>query len=404
MTIDYSRANRTVAKRIDLCIIEQKINCLVYKCYEAFLSDIKWMVHNVKVHYHSSNKTKSISTIISDSKMSLLNKNLNFCFFPLHFQFLVVIQKHWKPSKSVSIQPRNRFTVFACVTNAIWVWLKVVDLMWCASSHILLSGPNNEPIRIGRPNWCRSMRRQTPLKCAILVENICGPFCRQRNAFCTPNWWIVQVRGSVHTKWISKKLTRQLLYYFKTTLPFVSVFIEFNFNYRFSFSRSLDWNMQEADLYIMQLRKKYGTFNLAAVNTPLNAHMLERHLYDTIPQAWVALGGTKTPPPIPKPYGAAAATISRRHSIADSSASRPPSPSPIPSPSSSTANTINFRGITLRRMSTRLNDTDEDSETTIRNIITRRQSIQVDMLRGPSTSGMSLCSHFSPVHLSFAWN
>lgn len=128
--------------------------------------------------------------------------------------------------------------------------------------------------------------------------------------------------------------------------------------------------------------------------------MVERHLYDTIPQAWVALGGTKIPPAIPKSYGAAAATatIVREDLITDSFAGRLPQSTSL-SPSSSQAGAINFHGATIRRMSTRQNETDEESEASIWNFITRRQAIQVDMFRGPSTSSMNLCLHFPTIFL-----
>lgn len=50
MTIDYSKINQPVVNRMDLCTIQQNIDDFVYRSYEAFLSDIKWIVHNVKVH------------------------------------------------------------------------------------------------------------------------------------------------------------------------------------------------------------------------------------------------------------------------------------------------------------------------------------------------------------------
>lgn len=45
---------------------------------------------------------------------------------------------------------------------------------------------------------------------------------------------------------------------------------------------------------------KFGSFHFADSNTPLHVDMLERHLYDMIPNAWKLLGNTMAPPPIPK--------------------------------------------------------------------------------------------------------
>lgn len=35
---------------MDLREIEQNIDDFVYRCFEAFLADVKWIEHNVKVH------------------------------------------------------------------------------------------------------------------------------------------------------------------------------------------------------------------------------------------------------------------------------------------------------------------------------------------------------------------
>lgn len=45
---------------------------------------------------------------------------------------------------------------------------------------------------------------------------------------------------------------------------------------------------------------KFGSFHFADSNTPVQVDMLERHLYDMIPNAWKLLGNTMAPPPIPK--------------------------------------------------------------------------------------------------------
>lgn len=139
-------------------------------------------------------------------------------------------------------------------------------------------------------------------------------------------------------------------------------------------------NNQEVDLYVKRIREVYGTFNLAAANTPLLVNMLERHLYDTIPKAWIALGKTVIPSPIKTVATAAAARISRRHSIASRSIIAPPQPMP-PIPTSAGR-------IVARRMSSRINQIngsdddhgDVDAVKKSQKLFARRQSVQVDML------------------------
>lgn len=136
-------------------------------------------------------------------------------------------------------------------------------------------------------------------------------------------------------------------------------------------------------MYIRQLTKVYGTFNVAAANTPLNAKMLERHLFDTMPKAWIALGKTAIPAPIPKVVDVAAARISRRHSIASRSII---APTPQPAPSVIPPSTINAGRIMTRRLSSRLNSMNDDEHSELdsvqksRKVLQRRQSVQVDML------------------------
>lgn len=55
--------------------------------------------------------------------------------------------------------------------------------------------------------------------------------------------------------------------------------------------------------------KNYRAFNYAEPGTFLRGNSLERHMYDTIPNAWKALGKTEIPPPIEI---AASATSARR--------------------------------------------------------------------------------------------
>lgn len=124
--------------------------------------------------------------------------------------------------------------------------------------------------------------------------------------------------------------------------------------------------------------KVYGSYELAASNTPLIASMLERHLYDIIPKAWAALGNKVIPPPINDNNPMAkAAKISRRHSIASRS---PQTPTISPSPINSTTARIG-----MRRMSTvnQHNDSDNsvDDGSSRSKINIRRQSIQVDVMK-----------------------
>lgn len=51
MNIDYSNEVPRAVNPIDLTAIGKKIDNNIYSCFEAFLSDIKWIVHNVKVYY-----------------------------------------------------------------------------------------------------------------------------------------------------------------------------------------------------------------------------------------------------------------------------------------------------------------------------------------------------------------
>lgn len=51
MTISYSNGARDAVNPIDLNAIGKKIQNAAYTCYEEFLSDIKWVIHNVKVYW-----------------------------------------------------------------------------------------------------------------------------------------------------------------------------------------------------------------------------------------------------------------------------------------------------------------------------------------------------------------
>lgn len=67
---------------------------------------------------------------------------------------------------------------------------------------------------------------------------------------------------------------------------------------------------QEAAIYIRNLVKKYGSFTYAKPKTTLNVQMIERHLFDMIPNAWKQLGRINIPKTKPIP--------ARRKSIAAS--------------------------------------------------------------------------------------
>lgn len=59
MSINYSKVTAENVQRIDLNTIEQNMNDFVYKCYESFLADLKWIVHNLKVY----DKLGKLSTV-----------------------------------------------------------------------------------------------------------------------------------------------------------------------------------------------------------------------------------------------------------------------------------------------------------------------------------------------------
>lgn len=54
---------------MDLYKVERNIDNLHYRCFEAFLSDIKWIVHNVKVYHRTSNEFKRLVKIKSEKPM-----------------------------------------------------------------------------------------------------------------------------------------------------------------------------------------------------------------------------------------------------------------------------------------------------------------------------------------------
>lgn len=60
MNIDYSIDAPDAVNPIDLNTIAKKIENAAYTCCEAFLSDIKWIIHNVKVFWSGMQKKKKM--------------------------------------------------------------------------------------------------------------------------------------------------------------------------------------------------------------------------------------------------------------------------------------------------------------------------------------------------------
>ena len=104
--------------------------------------------------------------------------------------------------------------------------------------------------------------------------------------------------------------------------------------------------------------------------TPLHCNQLERHLYDTIPNAWKELGHPVVPEPIPKPM-TASATVARRMSM------------PVQRTKNKTPPKVYAPGhIMTRRMSAILDGTLPIEEKKPQRATTyRRQSVQVDRLQ-----------------------
>lgn len=103
--------------------------------------------------------------------------------------------------------------------------------------------------------------------------------------------------------------------------------------------------------------------------------MMDRHLYDTMPNAWKELGNAVIPLPIPKPYAAGAATLSRRHSIASQSSMA-----------------TNAGPISARRVDTRVTGPNPNNAEQSKRVINRRQSIQVDILKRLTSIGTTIVS------------
>lgn len=92
---------------------------------------------------------------------------------------------------------------------------------------------------------------------------------------------------------------------------------------------------QELKMHVQNLIMKFGSFHFAQLNTPLNATMLERHLFDMIPGAWKQLGHLEVPALIPKP-------IPRRKNSRKSIPPLPPVPNVAKDPSNTRRLSILF--------------------------------------------------------------
>lgn len=58
------------------------------------------------------------------------------------------------------------------------------------------------------------------------------------------------------------------------------------------------------NIYIRNILNEYGSFSYAQPNVPLNGKMLDRHLFDMVPNAWKKIGKSTIPLSIPKPISA----------------------------------------------------------------------------------------------------
>lgn len=63
------------------------------------------------------------------------------------------------------------------------------------------------------------------------------------------------------------------------------------------------------NVYVDNLKAEYDTFCYAEPNTMLNPKMLDRYLYDMLPNAWTKLNRTTIPPPLP--------VKSKKHTLAE---------------------------------------------------------------------------------------
>lgn len=117
---------------------------------------------------------------------------------------------------------------------------------------------------------------------------------------------------------------------------------------------------------------EFGSFNYAPRNTLLHGKMVERHLYDMIPNAWKKLGKSVLPLPIPKPVSAS--VKARRQSV----------PARYITASTASAPMITASRVMTRRMSIIFDmnqSNDKNSEQIVSSSIgpNSRQSIQAEL-------------------------
>lgn len=58
MEIEYPTTEQKVTNPLDLNEILVKIEAGAYSCCEAFWADLKWIAHNVKIHYSGKKFSK----------------------------------------------------------------------------------------------------------------------------------------------------------------------------------------------------------------------------------------------------------------------------------------------------------------------------------------------------------
>ncbi|XP_055312561.1 MYND-type zinc finger-containing chromatin reader ZMYND8-like [Sitodiplosis mosellana] len=236
MEVDYPRG--TVANTMDLNTISKKIEIGAYSCCEDFYSDIKWIVHNTKIHCSANHgKIKAANVLFNAVKEEM------YCIRLCH----------------------------SCYINLDVDWFSTP----CARLHILV--------------WAK--QRTFPYWPAKVMR-----YNRDQNTVDVQYFGGSHLRGIVPVK-------NCLLY--SQRCPSIWIGPQ---------RREHNEAMKEAESYINNLIKKYGSFNYADAITVLHGNFLERHLYEMIPNAWKELGHSVVPPPIPKSKPASA-TCARRMSL-----------------------------------------------------------------------------------------
>ncbi|XP_055301655.1 MYND-type zinc finger-containing chromatin reader ZMYND8-like isoform X2 [Sitodiplosis mosellana] len=292
MSIEYPRG--TVVNTMDLNTMERKIEIGAYSCCEDFWSDIKWIVHNTKIH-----STADYETIRAARLLFNTAKEETYSIRMCHECYL----------------NDNDFTA-PCSIPHLLVWAKQRTY----------------------PHWPAKLIRYNSMEHTVDVLYFCENHLRA----------ILPAKDC-------------LLY--SQQCPSLAVG-----NHKNAFNNAL----KEAEQYINNITKKYGSFYYADPITVLHCNQLERHLYDTIPNAWKELGRSVVPPSIVKPVPASA-TSARRMSMPVHRNKRSFAPPPF----------VPGR-IMTRRMSSILNESfvaeEEKTEKPKKATVYRRQSVQVDRL------------------------